>query len=84
MSDAHVARITAAMEADAAGDPGEERIVGAETDIDSGPEPRPPLADEDAAAGDELTVEALHPEHLGVRIATVARAADALLVCHDT
>src|SRR5262245_47931079 len=80
--DAHVTRITPAMEANLASDPGIERVVRALPDVDPGLEPRAALADEDAAPGDELTVESLHPEHLGVGIATVARAADALFVCH--
>ena len=41
------------------------------------------LADEDAAAGDELPAEALDAEHLGIGVATVPRAADTLLVRHD-
>ena len=60
-----------------------ERVVRSETDVQTGMEARPPLADEDAAAGDELAAEALDAQHLRIRVATVAGAADAFLVSHD-
>ena len=42
----------------------------------------PALTDEDGAARHELAGEALHTEHLCVRIPSVPRATDALLVSH--
>src|SRR5213593_650013 len=80
--DAHVARIPAPLEPHIAVHLREERVIGAEPHVRPGPEPRAALTDEDGAARHELAGEALHTEHLCVRIPSVPRATDALLVSH--
>src|SRR6266851_8615508 len=78
--DAHVAVALALLEANDAIDLGEERVVGPAPDVHPGLERRPALANEDAASGHELTGEALDPQHLGIGVPAVSRAADAFLV----
>src|SRR5476651_2403072 len=41
------------------------------------------LADDDAACGDQLAAERLHPEALGLRVAAVPGTAACFLVCHE-
>lgn len=60
----------------------EERVVVATTDVLSGVEVGATLANDDLAGLDDLTTVALDAEALGVGIATVARGARALLMCH--
>src|SRR6218665_3447326 len=62
---------------------GEQGVVAATADVHTGVEVRAALADEDLAGLDDLATEALHAQALGVGVATVARGARALLVCHD-
>src|SRR6266540_374246 len=81
--DAHVAVALAPLEANDAIDLGEERVIGPAPDVHPGLERRPPLANEDAASGHQLTGEALDPQHLGIGIPAVSRAADAFLVSHS-
>src|SRR2546427_3463292 len=80
--DAHVARIPAPLEPHIAVHLREEGVIGAEPDVRPGLEPRAALTDEDGAARYELAGEALDTEHLCVRIPSVPRATDALLVSH--
>src|ERR1700688_3213855 len=56
-----------------AGDLREKRVVAADAHVRSGVEPSTPLANDDRATGHKLAGEALHAEHLGLRIAAVAR-----------
>lgn len=60
-----------------------ESVVPPDTDVDSRLKPRSALANDDAAGRDQLSPEPLHTETLGIAVATVAGASDALLVCHD-
>src|SRR3954451_10291165 len=59
-----------------------QRVVAAHADALAGLEAAAALADDDLAAGHGLTSEHLHPEALGVRVASVAGGAEALLVRH--
>src|SRR5690606_14850416 len=59
-----------------------QREVAAEADVLARLEPGAALADEDAAGRDELAVEALDAEPLGVAVGAVLGAAYALLVSH--
>lgn len=61
-------------ELDVAIDLGEEGVVATATDVDAGLEAGAALADDDGAAGNELTAKGLDAEPLGVGIATVFRA----------
>src|SRR5690606_20829249 len=61
----------------------EKRVVSAASNIHAGVELGPPLPDQDLTGLDDLAAVALHPEVLRVRVAAVARAGSALLVCHD-
>src|SRR5262245_20981711 len=81
-ADAHEARVAAPLELHVAVDLGEQRVVRADPDVEAGLESRAALAHQDGAAGHELAGEPLDAEHLGIRIAAVSRAADALLVSH--
>src|ERR1044071_4799606 len=74
--------MTPPFELDDAGDLREQGVVRAPPDVEPGLERRAPLADQDRPSGDELTGKPLHAQHLGIRVAPVARASDALLVCH--
>src|SRR6185295_12637269 len=82
LGDADVLVVPLALEAHVAVGLGEERVVDAQAHVGARLEAGPALADQDAAGGDELAAEALHPQHLGIRVAAVAGAADALLVRH--
>src|SRR5437773_11000661 len=81
--DAHVAVVAAPLEPHVAVDLCNEGVVRAEADVEAGPKARAALPYEDAAARDELAAEPLDAEHLRIRVAAVARAADTLLVSHD-
>jgi len=74
--------VAAALEADVPVDLREQGVVRAEAHVDARLEAGPALANEDRAARHELAGEALHAEHLGVRVPPVPGAADALLVRH--
>ncbi len=65
-----------------AGLEGEKCVVAAAADVDAGMEVRAALPDDDLAGLDDLAAEALDAEALRVGVATVARGAGALLVCH--
>src|SRR5262245_50798108 len=82
LGDAHELVIALALEAHVTILRREQGVVDAQSHVDPRLEARAALANEDAPGGDELTPEALHPQHLGVGIPAVSRAADALLVCH--
>jgi hypothetical protein len=60
------------FKADASGHSGKQRIVFAKTDIEAGPESSAPLAHEDCASLDDVSVEALDAEALSLAIAPVA------------
>src|SRR4051812_19648002 len=70
------------LERDDAADLGKERIVAADPDVRARVLLRPALTNEDRAAADELTAEALHAEAFGLRVTAVPRAADTFFVCH--
>lgn len=72
----------AAFEDDLAVAEGEEGVVAAAADVETGGERRAALADEDRAGGDRLTVEAFDAEELGIAVATVACGALSLFMCH--
>jgi len=59
------------FEADAAGRRGEQRIVLAESDVETGSEPPSPLAHEDGAPRDEVAVETLDTEALRLAVTSV-------------
>src|SRR5215813_14301842 len=80
--DAHVTVVAAALEPYVAVDLREQRVVGAEPDVQSRMKPCAALPHEDATTRHELAAEAFDAEHLRIRIATVAGAADTLLVSH--
>src|SRR5258706_247994 len=82
LGDADVLVVALALEEHVAVGLGEERVVHAQTHVRARLEAGPPLPDQDAAGGDELPAEALHPEHLGIGVAAVPGAADTLLVSH--
>src|SRR6266571_1012692 len=66
---------------DVARDGREQGVVAAYADAASGRDLRAALADQDRSGVDELSAVDLHPEHLRVRVAAVARRTSALLVC---
>src|ERR1051325_10470898 len=80
--DADEARTPPPLELHVAVDLREECVVVAAADVEPRLEAGAALPDEDAAAGHELPAEALDPEHLRVRVAPVAGAANAFLVGH--
>src|SRR5258706_15285519 len=82
LGDADVLVVALALEEHVAVGLGEERVVHAQTHVRARLEAGPPLPDQDAAGGDELPAEALHPEHLGIGVAAVPGTADTLLVSH--
>src|SRR3954471_12192490 len=61
---------------------GEDRVVLADAGALAGLEARPALAHDDLAAVHDLPGEHLHPESLGVRVATVPARAESLLMSH--
>src|SRR5262249_57801882 len=63
---------------------GVDRVAPADPDAVAGLEAGAALAHDDLAAGDRLAGEHLHAEALGVRVAAVARGAEALLMRHLT
>src|SRR5882672_11808071 len=82
LGDADVLVVALALEANVTVGGREQRVVDAQAHVDARLEAGAPLAHDDAARRDELPAEALDAQSLGVRIAPVAGAADALLVCH--
>src|SRR5215468_1132874 len=82
LDDRDAAALAARPERDGAGADREDRVVAADLGAGARAEPRAPLADDDVARLDGLAVEDLHPEVLRVRVATVLRGAEPLLVCH--
>src|SRR3989442_15444532 len=80
--DAHVARVPSALEPHIAAGLREDRVVGAQPDVEPGLHPRTTLADADGPSRHDLTGETLHAEHLGIGIPAVPRAPDAFLVSH--
>ena len=60
----------------------EDGVVASQTGPGTGPEARAALADDDHAGLDVLAVEDLHAQPLRLRVATVLRRAEALLVRH--
>src|SRR5260370_40274870 len=70
------------LELDGAVRGGEERVVAAEADVGARIDARAILAHDDGARAYELAIEALHAAHLGLAVAAVTRAADALFMCH--
>jgi hypothetical protein len=79
----HDAAAAARRDLDRAGGAGEERVVLAHADAVACLEARAALAHDDLAAGDGLAGEDLDAEHLRIRVAPVARGAEALLVRHE-
>src|SRR6202140_768741 len=71
------------LELHLAGHLGEQRMVGAHTDVRAGTDRRAALTHEDVARQHLLAPEALHAQTLGVRIAAVLGTAACLFVCHD-
>src|SRR5690606_20013403 len=62
---------------------GEQGVVTAEADAGTRMELGAALAHDDVAGADGLATENLHAEVLRVGVATVARGAYALFMCHD-
>src|SRR5436305_13846517 len=69
-------------ELDVAIDEREQGMVATYTNIVSRFDFGAALADNNAAGGYQLAVEAFHAEHLRVAITTIARATHAFLMCH--
>src|SRR5712671_681300 len=82
LGDADVLVVALALEPHVPVRLGEEGVVHTQAHVRAGLEAGPALSHQDAARGHELSAEALHPEHLGIGVATVAGAADTLLVSH--
>jgi hypothetical protein len=61
---------------------GEQGIVATLADVVAGMNARTTLPHKDSPCADVLSPKALHAEALGIAVASVARTADALLVCH--
>jgi hypothetical protein len=59
----------------AAGNLGEERVVGTTPDVQAGLQSRAALADDDGTPGHNLTGENLDAQSLGIGVAAVLRAA---------
>src|SRR5208282_313891 len=59
-------------ELDASGDLGKESVVFAASNVQTGFNPRAALADDDGAAGDQLSAESLKAKPLRVRVAPVS------------
>src|SRR5690348_14032433 len=59
----------------------EKRVIAPDADPGASLDLRAALADEDRAGVDQLAAVDLHPEHLRVGVAPVARRAAALFVC---
>ena len=74
--------IAAVGKLDTAGDLGEERVVGADADVDARLDAGAALAHDDGAAGYELAAKGLHAQPLCIGIASVCGAASTLLMCH--
>src|ERR1700751_4265504 len=70
-----LAHLAAVFEDDAAGDFGEERVVFAAAYIEAGFHAGAALADDDGAAGDDLSAECFEAEALRVRVAAVSGCA---------
>ena len=60
------AAVAAVSELDAAGNLGEERVIGTDSDVDAGFDAGAALAGDDGAAGDELTGKGLYAQPLRV------------------
>src|SRR5579884_2910547 len=70
------------LEADRAVDQGKERVITTHADVAAGLDDGAALAHEHGAGADDRAITALDAEPLALAIAAVARAANALLVCH--
>ena len=68
----HAALGAVILELHASVDLGKERVIFPETDIQSWTEPSSPLAHEYRTAGDDVAVEPLDAETLGVAVPAVA------------
>src|SRR3712207_264258 len=71
------------MKADVAGCSGEQRVVAPLADARAGVDLGSALTNENGASGDDLTRERLHPEPLGLGVASVPGGTSTLLVCHS-
>src|SRR5262245_33014713 len=81
--DRHVgAALPTLLEHDLAADLGEQRVVLAHGDIGASEHLRAALTDKDVPGEHDLSTEALDPEPLTRRVATVARGPACLLVSH--
>src|SRR5262245_39034960 len=83
LGDADELVVALPFEADVAVGLCEQRVIHTEPHIQAGFEASAALTDQDAARADELATKPLDPEHLGIGVTTVSRAADTLLVRHD-
>src|SRR5437762_5570107 len=63
-------------------DRGEQRVIGGAAHVAARMKLGPPLAHDDAARSDEFATEALHAEVFRIRVAPVARRANAFLMSH--
>src|SRR5207248_5080080 len=82
LDDGDEAAVAARSERDLAGALREDRVVLADAGAVARTEARTALADEDHPRRHVLSGEELHAEHLRIRVATVARRAESLLMCH--
>src|SRR5689334_8494574 len=81
-ADGAVAVLAAHAKLDLARDPRIERMVAAHADVLARMHARAALADDDLPGADPLAAEHLDAEPFRLRVASVARAAARLLVCH--
>src|SRR3954466_11968543 len=61
---------------------GEQRVIGADTDVGASTHRGTALADQDVAGNDVLAAVLLHAQTFAVRIAAVTGTAACLFVCH--
>jgi hypothetical protein len=62
---------------------GKERVVLAQSHVDSGEELCPPLAYQDSSTANGLTAKPLDPKMLGIGVAPVTAGSLSFFVCHD-
>jgi hypothetical protein len=64
-------------------DQGEERMVATNTDMIARANLGATLAHDNTACGNQLPIETLNPQHLGIAISTVAGTTYTFLMCHS-
>ena len=70
------------LKLDSAVSGGEEGVIATTTDIRSRIDASAALTHDNGAGTHEFAIEAFHPKHFRLAVATIARAAYALFMCH--